>query len=172
MDAHEGVRAPCLTFHPLESLEMAKDTTDDHMLVVQVLFGLIGIGGWAHWFVTGPDDEIVQAADEPITPLSSVTVHKPFSSNRQVGKAAIDARCSASDAVRVFKLSGVALRLDHNGYELTHHGDESLQRALAFGVRRRRQLIASISAVRVITFGDVAMNVAHVRKLQQASGIN
>ena len=172
MDAHEGVRAPCLTFHPLEALETDKDATDDHMLVVQVLFGLIGIGGCAHWFATRPVEEIVQAPDEPIASLSRITVQKPFSSNSQIGKAAFDARCSASDGVIVFELEEVAPLLDLNGYELSHHGDESLQRALALGVWQRRRPFGNMSAVRVVTFGDVAMNIVRVRKLQGARGIN
>lgn len=171
MDAHKGVRPPCLTFHLLETLEMAKDTTDDHMLVVQILFGLTGIRGWVHGFATGPDEEI-ESPDEPITSLSSITVKKPISSSSQVGKAVFDTRCSASDGVNVFELEDVAHPLDHDGYELSHHGDESLQRALTFGVRRRRWPIACIPAVRVVTFRGVAMNVAHVRKLRQSSGIN
>ncbi|MDE0520823.1 MAG: hypothetical protein OXH79_02580 [Boseongicola sp.] len=172
VDAHERVRAPCLTFHPLETLEMSKDRTDDHMLVVQALIGLIGIGGSAHWFATGPDEEIAQDPDEPVTSLPSITVQKPFSSNSQVGKAEFDAGCSASDGVNVFKQEVVAPPLDQNGCELSHHGDESLQRALAFGVRLRLWPFGSVPAVRVVTFVSVAMNVAHVRKLRQVSVIN
>ena len=39
------------------------------MLVVQILFHRRGIGGWPHWSVTGPDEEIVRAPDKPTTSL-------------------------------------------------------------------------------------------------------
>lgn len=172
MDAHEGVRCACLTFHLLETLEMAKDTTDDRMLVTQVLFGLVGIGGWAHWFATGPDEGFVQAPDEPITSLSSITVEKPLSSNSQFGNAAFDARCSASDGVNVssWRMSPICWISMATGCRTTVMCPFNGHWHSEFGNVAGR--LWGMSAVKVVTLGGVAMNVAHVRKLRQVSGIN
>ncbi len=107
-----------------------------------------------------------------LSSLASITVRESCSSNAQVGKSAFDVKCSACDGIHVVERKDVVPSLDHEFYRLSHHGEQSLCGAVEFGVRQLRRLFGGMSAVNVVTYGDVAMNIAHVRKLQRASGIN
>ena len=151
---------------------MANDTTDDHMRAAHILFVLIGFGGLAYWLDIEPSEEVAQAPDEPTISLARITIPEPLSFNAQLGKAAFDAKCSGCHGVNAVGLEDVAPPLVHKIYEPSHHGDESFQRAVAFGVRQHHWPFGNMPPVEGLTSGDVAMIIAYVRELQRANGIN
>lgn len=142
------------------------------MRAARTLLILIGIGGLAYWYAAGPDEQVAQAPGEPTASPASITVPESLSSNAQVGKVAFEDKCSVCHGINAVGRMDVAPPLVHRIYEPSHHGDESFQRAVAFGVRQHHWPFGDMPPVEGMTRGDVAMIIAYVRELQQANGID
>ena len=142
------------------------------MRAVHFLLFFVGIGGLAYWFGKGPDERVAQASDEPAASLASITVPESLSSDAQVGKVAFEAKCSVCHGANAVGQEDIAPPLVHKVYEPSHHGDESFQRAVAFGVRQHHWPFGDMPPIEGLTRGEVKMIIAYVRELQRANGIH
>ncbi len=106
------------------------------------------------------------------TTLAEVLLPSTLSDSAQIGKRAFEAKCVVCHGVNAAGQVGVAPPLVHKIYEPSHHGDESLQRAVSLGVRAHHWRFGNMPAVEGLTRGDVAMVAIYIRELQRANGIN
>jgi len=104
--------------------------------------------------------------------LANVILPATLSQNAQSGKRGFEAKCAACHGVNAAGQDGVAPPLVHKVYEPSHHGDESIQRAVSLGVRAHHWPFGNMPAVEGLTRGDIKMIIAYIRELQRANGIN
>ena len=113
-------------------------------------------------------------ADDIIIKSVSTNVLLPgtLSQNAQIGKLAFEAKCTSCHGTNAAGRDGVAPPLVHIIYEPNHHGDESIQRAVAMGVQAHHWSFGNMPAVEGLTRGDVKMIIKYIRELQRENGIN
>ena len=114
------------------------------------------------------------SADDLIIETVSTNVLLPdtLSENAQIGKLAFEAKCTSCHGTNAAGREGVAPPLVHIIYESNHHGDESVQRAVAMGVQAHHWSFGNMPAVEGLTRGDVKMIIKYIRELQRENGIN
>ena len=114
------------------------------------------------------------SADDIIIETVSTNVLLPdtLSENAQIGKLAFEAKCTSCHGTNAAGRDGVAPPLVHIIYESNHHGDESVQRAVAMGVQAHHWSFGNMPAVEGLTRGDVKMIIKYIRELQRENGIN
>ena len=114
------------------------------------------------------------SADDIIIKSVSTNVLLPdtLSQNAQIGKLAFEAKCTSCHGTNAAGRDGVAPSLVHIIYEPNHHGDESIQRAVAMGVQAHHWSFGNMPAVEGLTRGDVKMIIKYIRELQRENGIN
>jgi len=114
------------------------------------------------------------SADDIIIKSVSTNVLLPdtLSQNAQIGKLAFEAKCTSCHGTNAAGRDGVAPPLVHIIYEPNHHGDESIQRAVAMGVQAHHWSFGNMPAVKGLTRGDVKMIIKYIRELQRENGIN
>lgn len=114
------------------------------------------------------------SADDIIIKSVSTNVLLPdtLSQNAQIGKLAFEAKCTSCHGTNAAGRDGVAPPLVHIIYEPNHHGDESIQRAVAMGVQTHHWSFGNMPAVEGLTRGDVKMIIKYIRELQRENGIN
>ena len=114
------------------------------------------------------------SADDIIIETVSTNVLLPdtLSENAQIGKLAFEAKCTSCHGTNAAGREGVAPPLVHIIYESNHHGDESVQRAVAMGVQAHHWSFGNMPAVEGLTRGDVKMIIKYIRELQRENGIN
>ena len=114
------------------------------------------------------------SADDIIIKSVSTNVLLPdtLSQNAQIGKLAFEAKCTSCHGTNAAGRDGVAPPLVHIIYEPNHHGDESIQRAVAMGVQAHHWSFGNMPAVEGLTRGDVKMIIKYIRELQRENGIN
>jgi cytochrome c2 len=114
------------------------------------------------------------SADDIIIKSVSTNVLLPdtLSQNAQIGKLAFEAKCTSCHGTNAAGRDGVAPPLLHIIYEPNHHGDESIQRAVAMGVQAHHWSFGNMPAVEGLTRGDVKMIIKYIRELQRENGIN
>lgn len=105
------------------------------------------------------------------TALVSVTLPQTLSDKANIGKTVFEAKCAECHGVNAQGQDGVAPPLIHKIYESSHHGDESFQRAVAFGVRQHHWPFGNMPKVEGLTRADVAMVVRYIREVQRENGI-
>ena len=105
------------------------------------------------------------------TALVSVTLPQTLSDTANIGKTVFEAKCAACHGENAQGQDGVAPPLIHKIYESSHHGDESFQRAVAFGVRQHHWPFGNMPKVEGLTRADVAMVVRYIREVQRENGI-
>lgn len=129
-----------------------------------VIFGLAS----ALWL------SVNNSADDIIIKSVSTNVLLPdtLSQNAQIGKLAFEAKCTSCHGTNAAGRDGVAPPLVHIIYEPNHHGDESIQRAVAMGVQAHHWSFGNMPAVEGLTRGDVKMIIKYIRELQRENGIN
>ena len=129
-----------------------------------VAFGL----AYALWlsFNNSADDIIIE------TVSTNVLLPDTLSKNAQIGKLAFEAKCTSCHGTNAAGRDGVAPPLVHIIYEPNHHGDESVQRAVAMGVQAHHWSFGNMPAVEGLTRGDVKMIIKYIRELQRENGIN
>ena len=114
------------------------------------------------------------SADDLIIETVSTNVLLPdmLSENAQIGKLVFEAKCTSCHGTNAAGREGVAPPLVHIIYESNHHGDESVQRAVAMGVQAHHWSFGNMPAVEGLTRGDVKMIIKYIRELQRENGIN
>lgn len=114
------------------------------------------------------------SADDTVIESVSTNVLLPvtLSQNAQIGKLAFEAKCASCHGANAAGQDGVAPPLVHIIYEPNHHGDESIQRAVAMGVQAHHWSFGGMPAVEGLTRGDVKMIIKYIRELQRENGIN
>ena len=129
-----------------------------------------GLGGYLYLdrFRNGAGDSTV-TGDGP--PIAKVSVPETLSARAQLGQQTYEANCAACHGRNAAGQEGTAPPLVHVIYEPSHHGDESFQRAVAFGVRAHHWRFGNMPPVEGLTRRDVAKIVAYIRELQRANGI-
>ena len=142
------------------------------MRAVQLLFILLGVGGFAYWFTVDTDSQVAQVPEEPMSAIIEINIPETLSANAEVGKLAFEAKCSVCHGFNAVGQTDVAPPLVHKIYEPSHHADETFQRAVSLGVRQHHWPFGNMSPVEGLTRGDVTMIIAYVRELQRANGIN
>ena len=103
---------------------------------------------------------------------TNVLLPDTLSQNAQIGKLAFEAKCTSCHGTNAAGRDGVAPPLVHIIYEPNHHGDESIQRAVAMGVQAHHWSFGNMPAVEGLTRGDVKMIIKYIRELQRENGIN
>lgn len=88
-----------------------------------------------------------------------------------VGKRLFDKACAACHGANAAGTKGVAPPLIHKIYEPSHHGDESFQRAAAFGVQRHHWRFGDMAPIKGLSRSDVEKIITFVRDVQRANGI-
>lgn len=127
----------------------------------------MGLGG-AGWALVPRNS----APQPPVDALVNIALPASLSTTAQVGKTMFNAKCASCHGENAVGRSGAAPPLVHKIYELSHHGDESFQRAVAMGVRSHHWRFGNMPPVDGLTRGDVAQIVAYIRELQKTNGIN
>ena len=111
-----------------------------------------------------------EAADSG-KPIAAVTVPDIFSELALTGRKSFAENCAACHGQNAAGQEGAGPPLVHIIYEPGHHGDESFQRAVAFGVRAHHWRFGDMPPVEGLTRSDVAGIIAYIRELQRANGI-
>ena len=133
-------------------------------VILLVLAAAIGVAGYV-LLGTGEDGAGSGA------PIASVNLPDRFSVRAQQGQKIYDANCAACHGANAAGRDGFGPPLVHVIYEPGHHGDESFQRAVAFGVPAHHWRFGDMRPVGGLDRHDVAAIVAYVRELQRANGI-
>ncbi|MDE0113304.1 MAG: cytochrome c [Albidovulum sp.] len=104
-------------------------------------------------------------------PIALVRAPETLSARARLGQKKYDANCAACHGQNAAGQDGIAPPLVHVIYEPGHHGDESFQRAVAFGVPAHHWRFGDMPPVEGLTRSDVASIVAYIRELQRTNGI-
>ena len=104
-------------------------------------------------------------------PIASVIVPDTLSTRAQIGRKAYEAKCAACHGRNAAGQGGIAPPLVHVIYEPGHHGDESFQRAVAYGVPAHHWRFGDMPPVEGLSRRDVTAIIAYIRELQRANGI-
>ena len=109
-----------------------------------------------------------QVAD---TAMVAITM-PDISGDAAVGQNIFESICAACHGAQGVGNAEAGPPLIHKIYEPSHHGDESFQRAVAYGVRAHHWRFGDMPPVEGLTRGDVAMVIDYIREIQRANGIN
>lgn len=139
-------------------------------LFAGVVLGIVTLGV-VLWLGPRETPKMSEEGAEGVTALAEVVLPESLSDNALVGERVFEAKCAACHGVNAVGQDGVAPPLVHVIYEPGHHGDESFQRAVEFGVPSHHWRFGNMPPVEGLTRGDVSMIVAYVRELQRANGI-
>ena len=123
------------------------------------------VGVAAYLYLGGEDGEGGGA------PIVSVTVPGFFSAQAQTGQKSYDTNCASCHGRNAAGQNGVAPPLVHIIYEPGHHGDESFQRAVAYGVRAHHWQFGDMPPVEGLSRQNVIQIITYIRELQRANGI-
>ncbi len=123
------------------------------------------VGVAAYLYLGGEDGEGGGA------PITSVTVPGVFSAQAQTGQKSYDTNCASCHGRNAAGQNGVAPPLVHFIYEPGHHGDESFQRAVAYGVRAHHWQFGDMPPVEGLSRQNVIQIITYIRELQRANGI-
>ena len=104
-------------------------------------------------------------------PIVSVTVPGIFSAQAQTGQKTYETNCASCHGRNAAGQNGVAPPLVHIIYEPSHHGDESFQRAVAYGVRAHHWRFGDMPPVEGLSRENVIQIITYIRELQRANGI-
>lgn len=104
--------------------------------------------------------------------LAEIILPGTLSITAEVGKSMFDVKCASCHGDNAGGREGTAPPLVHKIYEPSHHGDESFQRAVSFGVKSHHWGFGDMPPVDGLTRGDVTQIVEYIRTLQRANGIN
>ena len=116
------------------------------------------------------DPQKVSAVTVPYGALEIVLLPNTLSQKAQIGKQAFEVNCASCLGKNAADLGGVAQPTVHAIYEPGHHGNDSLQRAAAVGVRARHWPFGDMPAVEGVAGGNIKMVTAYIRELQHANG--
>ena len=139
-----------------------------------IMAACLALAGAFYWLFGEADDRTAAAESSDLAAgaLAEVALPASLSASARVGKTAFEAKCAACHGANAAGQDGVAPPLVHIIYEPSHHGDESFQRAVAYGVRGHHWPFGDMSPVEGLTRGDVSMIIAYIRELQRANGID
>ena len=132
--------------------------------ILLVLAAALGMAGYFQF--GGREDGAGSGA-----PIVSVSLPGTLSARAQLGRKTYDANCSSCHGRNAAGQDGIAPPLIHVIYEPAHHGDESFQRAVAYGVRAHHWRFGDMPPVEGLSRRDVAAIVVYIRELQRANGI-
>ncbi len=104
-------------------------------------------------------------------PIVAISVPETLSAQALAGQKTYDANCASCHGRHAVGQEGIAPPLVHIIYEPGHHGDESFQRAVAFGVQAHHWPFGDMAPVEGLSRHDVTEIIAYVRELQRANGI-
>ncbi len=110
-------------------------------------------------------------APEDGTPMVAVRLPETLSAEAQSGQEAFEANCAVCHGNNAAGQLGIAPPLVHAIYEPSHHGDESIQRAVALGAPPHHWEFGDMPPVEGLSRSDVDKIVAYIRELQRANGI-
>ena len=103
--------------------------------------------------------------------MVSVILPERFSENANIGKRIFEAKCASCHGQNAVGQKGIAPPLIHKFYEPSHHGNESIQRAVALGVPAHHWPFGDMPPIEGLTRGDVSTVISYIRELQRANGI-
>ena len=132
-----------------------------------VILSLLAAAGIAWYLQFGKGNEAAESGQ----PMAAVTVPEILSEQAQIGRKNFAENCAACHGQNAAGMAGTAPPLVHIIYEPGHHGDESFQRAVAFGVPAHHWRFGDMPPVEGLKRSDVAAIIAYVRELQRANGI-
>ena len=118
-----------------------------------------------------PANDVVNSAPPEGSAMVAIQM-PPIDGNAAIGQRIFENACVACHGTNAVGVEGAGPPLIHVIYELSHHADESFQRAVALGVRSHHWRFGDMPPVEGLTRGDVAMVVAYIREIQRANGIN
>ena len=136
-------------------------------ILISLFFALLFITFGVQYFSNGS----ASAAMEEGTALVAIKTPESYSQNAKIGQRLFEAKCADCHGPNAVGQAGVAPPLIHIIYEPNHHGDESFQRAVAFGVRAHHWKLGNTPAGAGLTTAEVKSIMAYVRELQRHNGI-
>lgn len=110
-------------------------------------------------------------AAEDGTPMVAVRLPETLSAKARSGQESFEANCAVCHGKNAAGQLGTAPPLVHVIYEPSHHGDESIQRAVALGAPAHHWEFGDMPPVEGLSRSDVEEIVAYIRELQRANGI-
>lgn len=138
----------------------------------KLVISALVIAWLAFWVVFKPGKNVAMTPTSLQETIATVMVPDTLSTDAQMGKRVFDANCAACHGPNAAGQKQTAPPLVHIIYEPSHHGDESFQRAVSFGVRQHHWPFGDMPPVEGLARGDVTLIIAYVRELQRANGIN
>ncbi|MFC3615842.1 c-type cytochrome [Lutimaribacter marinistellae] len=137
-----------------------------------LMIGLaLAAGAAVAWVLMSTQREVAQPQDTEGAAMVEVTLPGSWSEGAGIGQSIFEAKCSSCHGMNAVGKEGYGPPLVHKIYEPSHHADESLQRAVALGVRAHHWGFGDMAPVDGLTRGDVAMVIRYIRDLQRANGI-
>ncbi len=142
--------------------------------LIAIAVALVAVGAGTSYLLNNeePSAEQEMAAMDMGTALVNIRVPASLSERAQIGEKAFNARCVACHGQNGAGTEGMGPPLIHITYEPSHHGDESFQRAVAFGVQSHHWRFGNMPAQPGLSRADVGYIIAYIRELQRANGIN
>ena len=137
-----------------------------------LMIGVCAVGLVAAFAVSrpAPTHEAAETAPLDNNALVAVTIPR-IEGNAAIGQNIFENICAACHGTQGTGNAEAGPPLIHKIYEPGHHGDESFQRAVAFGVQAHHWRFGNMPTVDGLTRGDVAMVIEYVREIQRANGI-
>ncbi len=141
---------------------------------ILLLLAILAVGFGVYQLSRIKDEQGMELVNETgqNTALVSVILPEQFSENAKIGKRIFEAKCASCHGQNAEGQKGIAPPLIHKYYEPSHHGNESIQRAVALGVTAHHWPFGNMPPVEGLTRGDVSTIISYVRELQRANGIN
>lgn len=138
-----------------------------------LLIGACAVAGTAAYSLLRPEptQHVSQLAPPEVSALVEIQMPQ-IEGNAVIGQGIFESACAACHGSNAVGIEGVGPPLIHVIYEPSHHADESIQRAVAMGVRSHHWRFGDMPPVGGLTRGDVAMVIAYLREIQRANGIN
>ena len=136
---------------------------------ITILLILALIGGAYFWFSNAYKETSV--SNDIAAPIVLVKIPSSLSPKAQAGQMKFEENCASCHGKNAAGQAGIAPPLVHKIYEPSHHGDESFQRAAAYGVRAHHWPFGNMPPVDGLNRTEVADIIAYVRELQRANGI-
>ncbi|PCH97854.1 MAG: cytochrome C [Rhodobacteraceae bacterium] len=132
-----------------------------------LILGLIAASAIAWFSATRPTQD---TAKLETTDAQSNIQTSELSPAAKTGETYFNAKCSACHGLNATGTEN-GPPLIHKIYEPNHHGDESFQRAAAFGVQSHHWPFGNMPPVQGINRAEVAKIIRYIREVQKTHGI-
>lgn len=132
-----------------------------------LILGLIAASAIAWFATTRSTQDTAKLETTDAQPTLQTSELSPVA---KTGETYFNAKCASCHGINATGTES-GPPLIHKIYEPSHHGDESFQRAAAFGVQSHHWPFGNMPPVKGINRAEVSQIIRYIREVQKAHGI-